>query len=346
MALFHFTQLITKQPTNWTALVLLVEVMRRTGNLNDFSEYLTNAEKNITNPTKDTGFLFCTALHQWYSGNLNGALRNFNLARQDPHWGLQALYNMIEICLNPDDEMLGDQFMDSEDIEYRDSRSMALKTADRLLKELKSRLEASGEDLLKFKLLVNFKLLATQEKYNIERALEEFISMASQNIYKDHVGPILGMASAYTLLKQTQRAKNQLKRVAKTVWTFEDAEHLERCWLLLADYYIQSNKLDVASDLLNKIVQHNKACSKAYEYLGFVCEKEQHYKDAVVNYECAWRFGGKSNPGIGYKLAYSLMKCKNYADAIDVGQQVLKLNPDYPKVKKDILDKCMNNLRV
>jgi tetratricopeptide repeat protein 21B len=93
-------------------------------------------------------------------------------------------------------------------------------------------------------------------------------------------------------------------------------------------------------------VQHNRACSKAYEYLGFISEKEQRFKDAVGNYECAWRFGGKTNPGIGHKLAHSLMKCKSYADAIDVGQQVLKLNPDYPKIRKDVLDKSMNNLRV
>lgn len=39
---------------------------------------------------------------------------------------------MIEICLNPDDEMLGDQFFDGDDTEYRDSRTMALKTGEYL----------------------------------------------------------------------------------------------------------------------------------------------------------------------------------------------------------------------
>lgn len=37
---------------------------------------------------------------------------------------------MIEICLNPEDEMLGDQFFDGDDSEYRDSRTMALKTGN------------------------------------------------------------------------------------------------------------------------------------------------------------------------------------------------------------------------
>ena len=53
------------------------------------------------------------------------------------------------------------------------------------------------------------------------------------------MGAILGIAIAYQLLKQTPRARNQLKRVAKHTWNFEDAEHLERNWLLLADIYIQ-----------------------------------------------------------------------------------------------------------
>ena len=49
---------------------------------------------------------------------------------------------------------------------------------------------------------------------------------------------------------QTPRARNQLKRVAKNTWNFEDAEYLERCWLLLADIYIQSGKYDLAQDVI------------------------------------------------------------------------------------------------
>lgn len=71
-------------------------------------------------------------MYQWYSGNLNAALRNFNNARADTQWEKAAICNMIEICLNPEDEMLGDQFFDGDDSEYRDSRTMALKTGMQL----------------------------------------------------------------------------------------------------------------------------------------------------------------------------------------------------------------------
>lgn len=187
--------------------------------------------------------------------------------------------------------------------------------------------------------------MATKEKYSIERALEDLLSLASQDMYKESIGVILAMATAYTMLKQGQRAKNQLKRVVKTMWTFDDADYLERCWLLLADYYIQSSKYDMAADLLKRVQQHNKACTKAFEFSGYISEKEQMYKESAVAYESAWKFGGKTNPTIGYKLAYSLLKCKRHAEAIDVCQQVLRVHPDYPRIKKDILDKALTNLR-
>lgn len=214
-----------------------------------------------------------------------------------------------------------------------------------MLRELKQKTGGSEEENFRYRLLGNFLLLATKDKPNVERALEDFTTLASQDAYKEEIGPILGLATAYTMLKQGQRAKNQLKRVVKTIWTFEDAEYLERCWLLLADYYLQSSKYDLASELLKRVLQHNKACTKAYEFSGFISEKEQAYKDAANYYDSAWKFGGKTNPSIGYKLGFNFMKCKRYAEAIDICQQVLKNHPDYPRIRKDILDKSLNNLR-
>ncbi len=54
-------------------------------------------------------------------------------------------------------------------------------------------------------------------------------------------------------LQQFLMFRNQLKRVAKHSWNFEDADHLERCWLLLADIYIQGGKYDMATELLRKV---------------------------------------------------------------------------------------------
>ena len=45
-------------------------------------------------------------------------------------------------------------------------------------------------------------MLATRQKSNAELALSEFIKIANQENYKEHVGAILGMATAHMILKQ------------------------------------------------------------------------------------------------------------------------------------------------
>lgn len=74
-----------------------------------------------------------------YLGNPNSALKHFNKARKDQEWGQKAIYNMIEICLNPDNETIGGETFESVDSEVnqsgtRDTQDMAIRTADKLLK--------------------------------------------------------------------------------------------------------------------------------------------------------------------------------------------------------------------
>lgn len=76
---------------------------------------------------------------------------------------------------------------------------------------------------------------------------------------KESVPALLAMAQAYALLKQVPKARTQLKRLAKAPWALDEAEDLEKSWLLLADLYCQGGKFDLASELLRRCVQYNKA---------------------------------------------------------------------------------------
>lgn len=75
---------------------------------------------------------------------------------------------------------------------------------------------------------------------------------------------LLAMAQAFMILKQTPRARNQLKRITKVAWNAAEAEDLEKCWLLLADIYIQSGKYDIATDLLKRCLLYNKVRLKLW----------------------------------------------------------------------------------
>ena len=98
-------------------------------------------------------------------------------------------------------------------------------------------------------------------------------------------------------------------------------------------------------ELCNRCLKYNKSCSKAWELLGSIAEREQAYKDAANNYEHAWKLSTEANTAVGYKLAFNHMKAGRLVDAISVAQTVLKVDPQYPKIKHDILDKARLGLK-
>uniref|UniRef100_A0A669Q528 Tetratricopeptide repeat protein 21B n=1 Tax=Phasianus colchicus TaxID=9054 RepID=A0A669Q528_PHACC len=345
-AVFHFQQLLERKPDNYATLSRLIDLLRRAGKLEEVPRFLLMAEKHSSRAKLEAGFHYCKGLYLWYTGEPNDALRHFNKARKDNDWGQNAVYNMIEICLNPDNETIGGEVFENLDAdignstEKQESVQLAVRTAENLLKELKPQ---TIQGHIQLRIMENYCLMATKQKSNVERALNAFTEIVVAE--KDHIPALLGMATAYMILKQTPRARNHLKRVSKMNWNPIDAEEFEKSWLLLADIYIQSSKYDTAGELLKRCLRHNKSCCKAYEYMGYIMEKEQAYKDAAINYEMAWRYGNQSNPTIGYKLAFNYLKGKRYVDAITICHKVLEAHPNYPKIRKEILDKARASLR-
>ncbi len=128
-------------------------------------------------------------------------------------------------------------------------------------------------------------------------------------------------------------------------WNREFGDDIEKCWLLLADIYIQGGKYDLATELLKKVTAVNKSCTKAWEYMGFIMEKEASYKDASEYYAQCWKLQRESNPSIGFKLAFNYLKAKRYVDAIDICHKVLAVYPEFPKIRKELLDKARTFLR-
>lgn len=113
----------------------------------------------------------------------------------------------------------------------------------------------------------------------------------------------------------------------------------------MADFFIQNNKYDLAEEQLTKCLKYNKSMAKAEEYFGMIKEKERMYVDAADHYEKAWVMSNKKNAGVGFRLAFNYMKANRFVDAIDVGKDILKSYPDYPKVHKDIIEKARQMIR-
>ncbi|KAM4821302.1 tetratricopeptide repeat protein 21A isoform 1-T1 [Thomomys bottae] len=340
-AIGHYREVLEKVPDNFEVLNKLINLLRRCGRLEEAPSFFELAKKASSRILLEPGFNYCKGVYYWHIGQPNEALKFLNKARKDGTWGQSATYDMVQICLNPDNEIVGGEAFENTGTENKgEARQHGVRTAERLLQESSPSWDPGPAQL---RLLQSLCLLATREKANVELALGNFVDMAQAE--KENVAPLLAMAQAYTLLKQIPKARTQLKRLAKASWTPPEADDLERAWLLLADIYCQSGKFDLASELLRRCVHYNKSCSKAYEYMGFIMEKEQSYKDAATNYELAWKYSHHANPAIGFKLAFNYLKDKKFVEAIDICRDVLLEHPSYPKIREEILEKAQGSLR-
>ncbi|XP_066900632.1 tetratricopeptide repeat protein 21A isoform X6 [Kogia breviceps] len=335
--LYH--QVLEKVPDNFPVLNKLIDLLRRSGKLEDAPAFFELAKKVSSRVPLEPGFNYCRGIYCWHIGQPNEALKFLNKARKDSTWGQSATYYMVQICLNPDNEIVGGEAFENLVTESKkELEQHGVRTAEKLLREFCPH-SAWGQTQLQ--LLQSLCLLATREKANVEAALGTFIEMAQAE--KDSIPALLAVAQAYSLLKQVPKARTQLKRLAKAPWTLAEAEDLEKSWLLLADIYCQGSKFDLASELLRRCMQYNKSCCKAYEYMGFIMEREQSYKDAATNYELAWKYSHHANPAsegfsgrrrsathclhspcpwIGFKLAFNYLKDKRFVEAIEVCHDV------------------------
>ncbi|XP_042528664.1 LOW QUALITY PROTEIN: tetratricopeptide repeat protein 21A [Dipodomys spectabilis] len=340
-AIGHYRQVLEKCPDDFVVFNKLIDLLRRSGRLEEAPTFFELAKKGSSRVVLEPGFNYCKGIYYWHVGRPNEALKFLNKARKDTTWGQEATDYMVRICLNPDDEILGGEVLENTGAESKaGSRPQGLRTAERLLQEFPP---PSDPGPARLRLLRGLCLLHGGVRAQVEAALVAFVELAQAE--KENAAALLALAQAYTLLQQIPKARTQLKRLARAVWTPGEADALERAWLLLAHLHCAAGKFDLAVELLRRCVRYNKSCAKAYEYMGFIMEKEQSYKDAATNYELAWKYSHHSNPAIGFKLAFNYLKDKKFVEAIEICHHVLLQYPNYPKIREEILEKAQGSLR-
>jgi tetratricopeptide repeat protein 21B len=341
-AISYFQQLLNRKPEHYEALSSLIDLLRRAGKLTDCTQYLDEATKMSPRPDTEPGLNFCRGIYHRLLGGpkTNDALKFFSLASKDNEFGVRALYNMVEIFLNPEDATLGGEAFEASTRDAMDVQK-CLDSAESALQELA---RAEEHTKKKFKVLSFYASMASKSKSKIDVALKGFGEILEADMH--HVPSLLGMAHAYMLLGAKPKARSQLKLIQRERWNADYADEFERAWLLLADIYIQNGKHDMADEPLKQCLVRNKSCSKAWEYKGHIWEKDQAYVNAAECYEYAWEFSSQKQLNIGFKLAFNYLKAKRYADSIDICHKVLEENPAFPKIKKDIMVKARELLRV
>ena len=333
-AIYHFQLLLEQQPEHYSALFRLLQLLKHSGRLGEAQRYFQLAERAAPSDGAP-GLHFCQGVHLRLTCKHRDALREFSKVRNDMEWGAEALYNMVEILLEGKLDEMQDDSSDGNN-----SGPDNASTARGFLGELSH--GASNEP--RAKRLRYYAMIATGEKSQIEQAIRELQDM-TQGPWRDNVPAQLCVACAFMALKQQTKARNFLKTINRAKYNFEQADDFEKAWLMLASTYIKSGKHDVAEELCRKCLKYNQSCSRACQYLGHIKEKDQAYIDAADKYMQAWQLEGESSPEIGFSLAFNLLKSRRFVEAIDVCHKVLATDSEYPKLRKDVLEKARQGLR-
>ncbi|EGT35656.1 hypothetical protein CAEBREN_04184 [Caenorhabditis brenneri] len=329
-----YTTLLNTNPQHWHALSRIVELYCRSGEQLAAEKYLERAQEINPSCVKESGYCVCRGRFEWYTGDQNQALRYYARAKDSsPVWREKALYYMIDICLNPENEIIiTEDSIENPEIRVIEEATDQQNLANGYLNDL-----AKHSTTDKYLIAKNFIKMHTTDKASIQSAVAEFERMAfsPDKTQVVNVGAVYGVAKGNMLLKQVQKAKAALKMVIGRTWNFDDSDYLERCWLELAKIYINQNKNDQAINFLDLVFKNNCNCLKAFELYGLMKEKEQKYVEAYKMYEKAFMATKERNP----QFARRLFAC------IETCQKVLDLNPQYPKIKKEIMDKAKAQIR-
>ncbi|KAJ7571605.1 hypothetical protein O6H91_01G168700 [Diphasiastrum complanatum] len=334
-AIVHFQQVIEHKPNDYRALGQLIRLFRRTGKLEEALPYIQNAIKAAPNYRTQAGLYYCQGLVAHFSNDSCEALQMLNNARADAEWGKMAIHLMVEIYINMDNEML----LNKADVEDpRNCNVESLQSAHKLLTESRFLVGKA----VKQTVLECYVLMATKAKADVERALCRLHETEAQK--EDQVLIMLAIAIGLTILRQSAKAKTQLRSIDKLVYKWDEGDDFEHAWLMLANVHMQAGKLDVAEQLCKKCLKYNKSCAKALEYLGVLKEKGHAYIEAIGFYQSAWKYSRATSASIGYRLASIYLKEKMYVEAILICKEVIKNHSFCQKIKKDILDKAQKAL--
>lgn len=200
-AIQSYFRLLDKEPDNFKVLSNLIILLNRAGKITETTKYLENAESK-TQRSKMAGLAFCKGVYHRYNSEPQKALRELNFARFDNFYGTSAITNMIEIYLNPANDLIYSSILETDYATTPEN----IQAAKELIEELK----VKGVDTSMIETQI---LIATKQKNNLETASKMLKQILAKN--SNYVPGNVNMGLCLFLLKKSSDARNYLKTVVK-----------------------------------------------------------------------------------------------------------------------------------
>ena len=327
-----YEKVYARDPTNFIALGCLFEFYRRSGQLDQIKQMLDRLEQKL-GKANEPGYCYAKGLYYYYRKNPNEALTNLFIAKRNPLYRVPSLKLMVDIYLNPDQDLL----FSAATEKLKPYTKQNIECMSQLLSELQDKYFS-----LEHQVYSTYADILLRNEF---KDSEEFLNQTL--IEREGLIPAMMGLLVCKLAKGGKGAldKNVLKNISKSKFNAKWGDDTERGWIQVADFLISADKLDLAERELNRCLKYNQSCAKAYELLGSISEKKQEYENAMSIYNQAWAVSEYRDCTIGYRLATLHFRNQDFVNAMVIGKKVLAINPTYPKIKEDIIDRARDSLK-
>ncbi|OHT14468.1 TPR Domain containing protein [Tritrichomonas foetus] len=310
-----------RSPTFYRTLVRLIEKCARAGEL----ERVPLLFEKCPNQD-DNGLNFCKGLYSVYTGNPQKALKLLNNCRNDPDWGVQAMNLIFIIYSNPNRKYV-----------WCETKPLATSKDLDAAKKVLSRFDPTVVDVQQLRALL---LLSMNTPESINEALE---------IYKEgddnDLNAVIGRCKCFLRLDKQRDATKYLNGIIHEEPTHSNFSVFVEAFLMMTYISIKESQIDEAEKYVDRAIELNRSCTKAWEMRAALHEKKKDYPSAADAYKQAWDLSSHTQLGIGFKLALNYMRAECPVEAIKVSRIIMEQHPNYPKLKETIFLPCCGMLR-
>ncbi|CAD7705238.1 unnamed protein product, partial [Ostreobium quekettii] len=130
------------------------------------------------------------------------AMRQYQLAMRGREWRSSAVFEMVEIVVNPDNDVMWmERSEDGQEGSEYSQRAHALL----------DQVSPTDSEKCKHTVLRAYATMITKVRQDVEEALSRLADLAAS--FPNSVSVLLAMACGFAILKQTPKCRNQLKRI-------------------------------------------------------------------------------------------------------------------------------------
>lgn len=310
-----------KSPTFYRTLVRLIEKCARAGEL----DRVPSLFEKCPDPNAP-GLSFCKGLYSVYMGKPQDALKALTNCRSDHEWGPQAMQLIFVIYSNPNRKYV-----------WCETKPLATAKDLEAAKKVLLRFDPSVCDVDQFQALF---LLSQNTTDSVTEALKIY-----EEADADDLNATIGKCKCFLRLDKQRDATRNLNGIIHGEATHSNFSIFVEAFLMMTYISLKDGQIDEADRYVERALDLNKSCGKAWEMKGIIAEKKKEFLFAADAYKMAWNLSGHADLGIGFKLAVNYMRGEDPVEAIKVCRAILSQHPNYPKLKETVFLPCCAQLR-